>query len=550
MTNKNILNVKAIAVGLLATFLQFAIAQNAIFSSEPEIDSLKSWRAPVSLINKQSLLRSTGDTVLNDSTIYYQGDATGLNWEKSQKYIYEYNSEHLITTATYYNWDNVQNSWTPNYKETYTYDNSNRIIEYVGQLWNGSSWENDSREIIEYSSQFPTKVTKSTSYNWDNGTQQWIPSANRLYSYDAQGNRTEYISQTWDNVNNSWENNFRYIYTYDANNNRTKWERQNWNTGTASWEPQWRYLYVYNSSNQKTQQTYETYDAMSSAWVPSNRYNYTYNLQGLLSERVRQVWNSGTSSWDNASREVYTYNSQGLRTLWESFSWNGASWDPTLKREYQYDQNGNQTYYLRQSWNGASWDNNRQHFYVYLNNNLINRQEQTWDNVNGVWQNDRNYLYDYDENGNPIFYLRQLWNSVSNSWENDGQSFYAYDSLGYITRRAYEIWNSTDMVWNKDYRYDYFYSYPLILGIENALELSDLTMFPNPVRDFLIIEGESLSGIELIQIRDISGRLIRQVLVENNWLQIDVSNLHSGKYLVELYNQQSNKFSLTFIKQD
>ncbi len=528
MTQKSLPRSVAILLIIGAIWGQYTNAQDMLHPID-SLDNFKPYR--------NFSLRGSADTVLMDSTVYYQGDPSGTVWERDQKEIYFYDSQHRITEIQYLAWDNVQNEWVYDFRELYvSYDNYGNNIEYIEQFWDGTQWVNDIRITVEYSSQFPDRMTRRVEYNWDNGTQQWIYSLQVVYNRDNQGNITEYLVQTWDNVSNTWINDSRLLSTYDANGNMTKYERQVWNTGTSSWEPQWRYLYAYDSNNREVERTYETYDVVSSAWVPNTRYNFTYDLSGNLTERVRQLWNSGTSSWDNSSRDVYTYNSQNLRILWESFDWIGGAWEPTFRREYQYDDDGNRTYYLLQSWNGASWDNEQQYFYVYSNGLRIFYQRQTWDAINGVWQNDMQRLYNYDADGRITFELRQLWNSTTDAWRNAYRAFYSYDSLGYQTQFYSESWNTADDRWNKSSRRDHFYRYPLIQNIEYVNPLSEITVFPNPATNIIYVQSNSSEQIELIQIRDATGRLIYQEPVYDSWYQLDVSDLPVGQYLIEIYS--------------
>ncbi|MEZ4802819.1 MAG: FG-GAP-like repeat-containing protein [Gelidibacter sp.] len=76
---------------------------------------------------------------------------------------------------------------------------------------------------------------------------------------------------------------------------------------------------------------------------------------------------------------------------------------------------------------------------------------------------------------------------------------------------------------------------PAGLGIEETNQVSSLTVYPNPVKDYLIIKSNENSNLKAIEILDISGRVLQtinpDVLTEVN---VDVSHLSSGNYVLKL----------------
>jgi len=73
--------------------------------------------------------------------------------------------------------------------------------------------------------------------------------------------------------------------------------------------------------------------------------------------------------------------------------------------------------------------------------------------------------------------------------------------------------------------------------------MSTWTIYPNPVKDILNLEG--LDNIEGYAIYDITGRKIDQFT--NNIKKIDVSHLTNGLYLLEV-NTNNGQVSKKFIK--
>jgi type IX secretion system substrate protein len=92
--------------------------------------------------------------------------------------------------------------------------------------------------------------------------------------------------------------------------------------------------------------------------------------------------------------------------------------------------------------------------------------------------------------------------------------------------------------------------YPVTsVGIEDKQFDLDITLFPNPVADNLVIDwGENTGTVEL-KIMQLNGRLlITETLLNTSKTSIDVSGLVQGFYLIEI-NIDGNRSIQKFIKQ-
>lgn len=68
-------------------------------------------------------------------------------------------------------------------------------------------------------------------------------------------------------------------------------------------------------------------------------------------------------------------------------------------------------------------------------------------------------------------------------------------------------------------------------GIRSINE-NDLNLYPNPVQNVLNVHLEGYSGI--MQIQDISGKLVMQQHIAQNITSVDVSGLERGIYIVKV----------------
>ncbi len=75
------------------------------------------------------------------------------------------------------------------------------------------------------------------------------------------------------------------------------------------------------------------------------------------------------------------------------------------------------------------------------------------------------------------------------------------------------------------------------VGIAPALLEADVSIYPNPASDHLIVE--QLSGSSAIKIFTLDGRLVYNNPLENNYLKIDVNGWSKGMYLIEISDRSS-----------
>ncbi len=72
------------------------------------------------------------------------------------------------------------------------------------------------------------------------------------------------------------------------------------------------------------------------------------------------------------------------------------------------------------------------------------------------------------------------------------------------------------------------------LGVSNY-SLAGISIYPNPVNNILYINNEGID-IKIIEIYDVLGKKV--LVTTENTIQIDVTNLHSGLYLVNIQTDQ------------
>ena len=83
-------------------------------------------------------------------------------------------------------------------------------------------------------------------------------------------------------------------------------------------------------------------------------------------------------------------------------------------------------------------------------------------------------------------------------------------------------------------------------GIEKSAR-SGVSIYPNPVNDYLHVQVQAASGLTVIQIRDPAGKIVYAGASENGGEDIDVSTIQAGIYILQLSSGLGESYHL-FLK--
>jgi hypothetical protein len=87
-----------------------------------------------------------------------------------------------------------------------------------------------------------------------------------------------------------------------------------------------------------------------------------------------------------------------------------------------------------------------------------------------------------------------------------------------------------------------FSGVPVVLSVSDFTLSDAISLYPNPATDVINIRNNSNLELEGIRIYDINGRLVAQHKVRDtsNSHMINVSELASGIYMLQIYSNQAN----------
>lgn len=88
---------------------------------------------------------------------------------------------------------------------------------------------------------------------------------------------------------------------------------------------------------------------------------------------------------------------------------------------------------------------------------------------------------------------------------------------------------------------------PSAISNEVGLKREELTVLPNPAKDRVRVNVKNMSGNEMFQITDVSGRIIKSGLIEGDgW--IDIKDVSQGVYLIRIVSDDKISAPQKFIK--
>lgn len=79
----------------------------------------------------------------------------------------------------------------------------------------------------------------------------------------------------------------------------------------------------------------------------------------------------------------------------------------------------------------------------------------------------------------------------------------------------------------------------------SEINTSDISIFPNPTADFVTIKAE---GLQQVDVFDVTGRMIKSVPTDGNALQLDLSDLKAGVYLISAKTCSTSSFVKSILK--
>ncbi len=396
------------------------------------------------------------------------------------------------------------------------------------------------------------------------GDDQWLPTdLYRVTTRNLYGKNTSGIKDKIDFDLFEWVPNYIDTTVYYFNNTKKSYLRKKWNAETKEYsdtiwysvyneagnyiEIFWRfgnyrskYLDFYDENGNDTLTLGYDWDIDENKWYLDYVLKSTFNEYGILVERIVKEFDYSADSLINSRK--YIFNVEGdliigyTKLLWDKET---KSWNNFEQWYYNYnDFNLNDSTIVKKFNDSGEWVNKEKTIYSY---NSIGKYDSIYKyNWDSIWVNKQKEIYTYINDEYLTEYSKFYWDSDSLRWDIDSKDVYTYDDnfnrLKKIhSRRNYEG------IFDKSSAIGYSWSEFEVSGIEEN-DYSKIDIFPNPVKDYLTIDCESVNEIKNVNIYSMQGKPVRS-LNKIRDKGIDVQDLGKGLYIIEVNTINGKKYN-------
>ena len=417
------------------------------------------------------------------------------------------------------------------------------------------------KDVTEYDN--AGNLISHSTYSWDKYNIIFMKAEKYEFEYDMQGN--EITNKYWYgdySENNLWIKN-RVIYTHFDQNNMEiqkvlvglnmsaeldtleihlkEYNEKNISIATDSikhfvddtfnWDITKTKHFYDENGNDTTINQYKQ-DMSNGEWVISYSTYFKFNTNN----QVIETSSTDGVNWGNLAK--YAYNSDGLLDSVVSYrpkhSGDSIAWELTYKANYKYNATGDQTQITQWSFDTVNRTLYivRQTNYTYdANRNLTEKLEKMADyNHNLVTSSKTTFIF--DESNNLTETTDYTWAGGNQTWIKQQETINSFaDGL----LRIESFYNGNNSVPRN--RNIYYYNNETITQSQ-ILATTDITVFPNPTEDFVVIHLSKFVNKPEYSIFDLSGKLIAKRDILSTDVIVDMTAFKDGTYILKINDRK------------
>lgn len=412
-------------------------------------------------------------------------------WGNSQKESSEYRIEDQPSWEEGYYWDG--NDWAGSFRNVYTYNELGMLTNYDEFEWEEGNWIKSYNSAYEYDPAKPKNLLTETQYELDYDTEEMMPIAKALYTYNEKDEYTLILWKAWEN--DEWVDDQKYQYGYtDGKNTKEEafsWDGEAW-TSFKIWEGS------FDSEGRQLTAIYYYPNSTTGQMELGSKYTYAYDGNGnkTLDQLESKPVGGSSDELVMMKKEVWEYDLESRLTLYESYAYNyETGYSGTRKEIVEYTGHGN---------------------------NQRTYQSYKWDFDANDWTNDMKESFSYDDNNLMTECIRSFGGANAGEWVESEKYDFLYDKNLNMNRQNYSIKDKSGNWVMQQYL---LYYYPSTVNIA-TIEKTKVNIFA--LGDNLYVSGME-AGIR-IWIYDLSGRLIESLLSSGETSKL---SLPEGIYLVK-----------------
>ncbi len=406
---------------------------------------------------------------------------------------------------------------------------------------------------------------------YDTNTSIWSLSERELFTYNANGNMTNYVWFVYDSVDMKILPEDRQTVTYNGQGQASEMVWLEWDKVSGQWVQETKFELTYDGEGNLIQETVYEWDDVGSQWLVVIRYDKTYDGSGNLTEELWFFWDEDSSKLVLAFRDEYIYEG-GRLTTWNEYYMEEGNLELTFVTTYTYD-NGNLIEELTQGWDflAEDWGDFEKTTYTYVGGRVVTEEQWGFDWFQYLMIRQSLFEFTYDADGNMETETEsdwdeeagevKSWNGVAASWLNTWRSVWTVNKNFTITQLYVPFWFQSDDIemqfvhmpvselgyfnnngtWDENYKQTAYYSNfggggPS--GIEDS-QMALISVFPNPAFESVTFKwGEENARLNL-EVYDLTGKQVIFRTVDKNET-ISVGDLSRGMYIYKLTDSNDN----------
>lgn len=369
------------------------------------------------------------------------------------------------------------------------------------------------------------------NYRWFFG--DWFVNSREIYAYDEQGNEIEVTAYERAFGATDWQPAVRLEREWTEAGQLATRRLYAWDISIEDWRSISRIDYAYDSEGRRVEQI--NYSAVPgpdpNAWQPERRFVTVFDDMGRIEEELGYEWEVSIEDWKGFERTEYSYSTEAGESLVETtgyvFNSFFEEWVPSFRETLAYDADERLLSRTREVWENDQFVNDRLTLWTYgEGSGALEFEAFDWDTVAEDWQPASLQTFERNSEGLVIAFVAFNWNAAEEDWVPFLKDSIAYNEQGNILETIRSFWNGGMGDWEPSQRGFYFYGQPV--SVQEALP-TDYVIYPNPVQDWLQIEGLENGEIELT---DLQGRpLLRRAGVDGG---LSLNGLPSGLYVLKI----------------
>src|SRR3990172_673622 len=404
-------------------------------------------------------------------------------------------------------------------------DSTTVLVETLTDYWNGTSWDNGFKTVIEYDAHI--QKVKETMYGWSG--LQYDEISRTIYIYNSLN---QLVEQYKEDKSINWNKSYAFTFIYNVFGRVIEKTRQLWMGDSIDYYTE-KTITLYDDGNNISEEVRQTLS--NEKWLDFDKANYSYDTSNNLLQTLRRKWTN--DDWENWESYAYAYDGSSKKISSTQLAWSDTLWDTLNMYTFLYDDNG----FLREDYrkvkHGGVWtDASLETFTNSMDGNIITDIFQYW--VDSVLVNGSRGDYEYSLAGEVIRVIDQVWKNES--WENASGIEYGYDGKDNMISKTYLLWNDT--AWTYAGRNLYTYQ-TLTTGIDNNILPDRFILsnnYPNPFNPTTTIHySVPVKAKVRVAVYSLLGQRIStlvETVAEPGEYQVifDASRLSSGIYLYKM----------------